>query len=61
MNDNSVQTENNSIKVDDEAIAEPKRRRWIWFALVGVVLAAAVFAVVVLLLGNGSSTKAAEQ
>jgi hypothetical protein len=60
MNDNSVQTEKNSITVDDEAIAEPKRRRWIWFALVGVVLAAAVFAVVVLLLGNGSSTEAAE-
>ena len=57
MNDNTVQTEKNPPIVDDEAPAEPKRRRWIWFILVGVVIAAAVITAVVFLSGNGSLTE----
>jgi len=60
MNDNTVQTEKNPPIVDDEAPAEPKRRRWIWFVLVGVVIAAAVITAVVFLPGNGSLIEDAE-
>ena len=57
MNDNTTQTEKNSPIADNTTPSKPK---WIWFALVGVVLAAAVIAVVVLLPGNGSLTEDAE-
>jgi peptidoglycan hydrolase-like protein with peptidoglycan-binding domain len=60
MTDQNNLSSNNPSAVEDAEPSKSQRRPWIWIALIGFVVIAAVFAAVVLLRENGSPTEAAE-
>lgn len=60
MTDQNNLSNNNPSAMDDIESSKSQRRTWIWIALVGIVIIAGVFAIVVLLQGNGSPSEAAE-
>jgi len=60
MSDNAAQTKKKSSIEADTSTSKPKRRPWIRFALVGVILVAVVLAAVFYLQENGTPSEAAE-
>ena len=60
MSDNAAQTKKKSSIEADTSTSKPKRRPWIRFALVGVILVAVVLAAVFYLQENGTRSEAAE-
>ena len=60
MKDNNALSEKNPTIEADASPSKPKRRPWIWIALVGIVVIAVVFAAVVLLQGSGSPMESAD-
>jgi peptidoglycan hydrolase-like protein with peptidoglycan-binding domain len=60
MKDQNHLSEKNPSNEADAGPSKPQHRPWIRFALVGVVLIAVVFAVVILLQGNGSPAESAD-
>jgi len=60
MNNNNAQPEKNSSNSISIPHAKPKRRSWVWYTLIGIVLVVVVLSAVFLLQRNGTPTEAAE-
>lgn len=60
MTDQNHLSDNHPTAAEESVHTKPKRHPWIWFALVGIVIIAAVLAAVFFLRENGSSTEAAD-